>query len=380
MRRVYLDHNASSPLRKSALAQLGEWSTEPLGANPSSAHRDGRLARRTLEDARERLSRLVDCEPEELVFTSGGTEANAWALLGWSCVAVLPIEHPSVLAAAGRCTDVRMLPLTAAHQLDLDSASPLLERCELASIGLANHETGLLQRVGDIARRHPDRRWLLHTDASQALGRIPVSFRDLGVDLMTLSAHKLGGPPGIGALVIREGVERPPLIVGGPQEGSRRAGTEAVLLAALFASAAEEAATCHEQELVAWEHWTQRLRTEIPRLDPSSIFISSDVDHLPNTVSVAFPGRPGPSLVHRLDLEGVSVSHGSACASGSLEPSPVLAAMGYRDEVSGCSLRISFGHGHATDDVDLFLSRLGSTLDAVQARVESQKKSAGSEQ
>jgi len=376
MRRIYLDHNASSPLRESAQAVLKTWSSGSPGANPSSTHEDGRHARRALENARERLAELVDCEPGELVFTSGGTESNAWALSGWNSVAVLPIEHPSVLAAAGRCPEMVALPLGAAHRLDLDLAAPLLDRCDIASVALANHETGILQPVRDLARRHPHRSWLLHTDASQAFGRVPVSFRTLGVDLMTLSAHKLGGPPGVGALVMRNGIERPPLILGGPQESSRRAGTESVLLAELFQAAAAEAQARHEEEERVWRRFSGQLREGIPTLERSSIFISTTEDHLPNTLCVAFPGRPGPALVHRLDLEGVSVSHGSACASGSLEPSPVLTALGCSEAISSSSLRISFGHGHARDDVDQFLKRLELTLAAVHIRAPLQKKSA----
>lgn len=380
MRRLYLDHNASSPLRESARKILQTWSLGNPGANPSSAHKEGRHARRALETARESLARLIDCDPEELVFTSGGTESNTWALSGWDSVAILPIEHPSVLAPAKCSPRSTFLPLDATHRVDLELADPLLENCQIASIGLANHETGSLQPIETIARKYPRRSWLLHTDASQALGRIPVSFRELGVDLMTLSSHKCGGPPGIGALVLRNGTQHPPLILGGPQESSRRAGTESVLLAQLFCAAAEEAVTRHQEEKQTWKSFSDLLRREIPNLDSASIFISKRSDCLPNTLCVAFPGRPGPALVHRLDLEGVSVSHGSACASGSLEPSPVLDALGCPESVSHSSLRVSFGHGHADRDAELFLERLKLTLDAVHVRATTQKNSTGHEQ
>ncbi|MDG2150437.1 MAG: cysteine desulfurase family protein [Planctomycetota bacterium] len=380
MRRLYLDHNASSPLRESAREILQSWSLGNPGANPSSAHEEGRLARRALETARERLASLIGCQPEELVFTSGGTESNTWALSGWDSVAMLPVEHPSVLAPGKRSAHTTLLPLNAAHQVDLELADPLLQSCQIASVGLANHETGSLQPVKALARQHSQRSWLLHTDASQALGRIPVSFQELGADLMTLSSHKCGGPPGIGALVLRQGTEHPALILGGPQESSRRAGTESVLLAQLFCAAAEEALARHQEEKRTWNRFSNLLRKEIPKLDPASIFISKTSDCLPNTLCVAFPGRPGPALVHRLDLEGVSVSHGSACASGSLEPSPVLEALGCPETVSHSSLRVSFGHGHADRDAELFLERLKLTLDAVQVRTTTQKNSAGHEQ
>lgn len=381
MRRLYLDHNASSPLRAPAQRMLAGWgSTGGPGGNPSSAHLEGRLARRALEEARERLAQMVDCKPEELVFTSGGTESNAWALSGSDSVSLLPIEHPSVLAAAARCAKMQLLPLDSSGQLDLGAAAPAMERSKIVSVGLANHETGRLQPVRALALRHPDRSWLLHTDASQAFGRIPVSFRELGVDLMTLSAHKLGGPPGVGALVVREGVALPPLVLGGPQEAGRRAGTESVLLASLFRAAAEDAVACHDPELRTWDTFLGEVRRQIHAVDPTVIFISSDVDQLPNTLSLAFPGRSGPALVHRLDLEGISVSHGSACASGSLEPSPVLSALGWPEDVSRSSVRISLGHGHKEDDAGVFLERLEATLKAVQVRAPRQKKSTRREQ
>ncbi len=373
MKRIYFDHNASSPLRTKARAVLADWATDVSHGNPSSAHQDGRKARRRLEESRERIAALAGCQAEELVFTSGGTESNAWALAGWERVAVLPVEHPSILRAAERRPQHELLPLDDQHRLDMEAASPFLARCDVASLALANHETGMLQDLSALHARHENRSWLLHTDASQAFGRVPVSFAELGVDLMTLTAHKLGGPTGIGALIIRDGVHKPPLVVGGPQEGSRRAGTECVMLAEMFAAAAEEAVEQQALEHQMWARWTSRLRAELPQLEPDLEILTNAENSLPNTLCIAFPGRQGQTLVHRLDLEGVSLSHGSACASGSLEPSAVLLAMGCRDEVAESSLRVSFGHGHGREDLDVFLDRLAATLKAVQPRSGTQK-------
>ncbi len=373
MRRVYLDHNASSPLRPAALAVLRDW---PAAGNPSSAHREGRLARRRLEDARETLADLVDCEPEALHFTSGGTEANAWALAGSRRPAVSPVEHPSVLDPARRRSEARVLPLDGRHGLDRRAATDALDGADLVSVGLANHETGRLQDVAALAEEHPDRGWLLHTDAAQAFGRIDVSFRALGVDLMTLSGHKLGGPPGVGALVVRRGLDLEPLLGGGPQEWGRRAGTEPALLACAWAAAAREARERRVEETARWSALLRELRDGISEIAPDAIFLSSEADCLPNTLCVAFPGRQGQTLVHRLDLEGVAVSHGSACASGSLEPSPVLLAMGCREDVARSSLRMSLGHAHAADDARVFVTRLRDVLAAVPRREPAQKKSA----
>ena len=190
----------------------------------------------------------------------------------------------------------------------------------------------------------------------------------------------MGGHQGLGLSYSVRELNTPRSFSGGPQESSRRAGTESVLLAQLFCAAAEEALARHQEEKRTWNRFSNLLRKEIPKLDPASIFISKTSDCLPNTLCVAFPGRPGPALVHRLDLEGVSVSHGSACASGSLEPSPVLEALGCPETVSHSSLRVSFGHGHADRDAELFLERLKLTLDAVQVRATTQKNSAGHEQ
>ncbi len=367
MKRIYLDHNATCPLRPVARRVLAEAHT---WGNPSSAHAEGRAARRALEQAREQLADVLECEPGEIVFTSGGTESNALALqsvAGAGPVVATAIEHPSILRWPG----VEPLAVDTTGLVDLSArlarASPATPA--LVSVGWANHEVGVVQDVIGMVERAHAVGALAHSDASQAVGRIPVSFRAANLDLMTVSAHKLGGPVGIGALVVRRGVQLPPLLHGGDQQDGRRAGTEPVALAAAFAAAAVEAVGRQAEQAVDSRRWRDALWAALGASSVELLANSSPAG-LPNTLNVSFPGRPGPSLVHRLDLEGVSVSHGSACASGSLEPSPVLLAMGAGEERARSAVRISFGPGNTDADVTDFTERLLLVLDAVRARSE----------
>lgn len=365
--RLYLDHNATSPLRDSARSvMLG------LGAlgNPSSAHAEGRRARRVLEDARESIAECLGCARDEIVFTSGGTESNAHTLLAARGreVALPGIEHPSLLAPLEDSAQALWLPTDGDGSPREAAVSLLLDRAPaLVSFSLANHETGSVPDLESLhaAARRVDA--LIHADASQAVGRVPARFDRHDLDLMTVSAHKFGGPVGIGALVVRQGVILAPLMRGGGQENGLRAGTEPAMLAAGFAAALEDALaagpTCAERQrsLIA------RLRDEISGWDiPHRI--NTPAHSLPNTLNVSFPGRRGPALVHRLDLEGVAVSHGSACASGSLQPSPVLLALGCARNVAASALRISLCPDTDEAVIEDFLLRLYGVLMSVPAR------------
>jgi cysteine desulfurase len=365
VRRVYLDHNATCPLREVARRELERaWST-PLG-NPSSAHADGRRARQLLEEARERLAAAVGAERDEIVFTSGGTESNALALAATrGSLAVAPIEHPSVLREAER-RGAQRLGVDRWGRVDAGS----LPRVSLLSVALANHETGVVQEVRLLARAAHAAGALLHTDCSQALGKWPLSFHDLEADLLTLSAHKAGGPVGVGALLVRKGTRVTPLLLGGEQEGGLRAGTEPAALACAFAAAAEEAVARREQDAALWRGWRAELAAGVRALAPEAVLNSPEDAVLPNTLNVSFPGRPGAALVQRLDLEGVSASHGSACASGARRPSPVLLAMGADEARAAGALRFSFGPANVVGDVELTLARLALTLRDVARRDE----------
>lgn len=374
MRRLYFDHNATCPLRPAARqALLRCWDGPPAG-NPSSVHAEGRLARRWLEEARERLAACLDCQRDEVLFTSGGTESNVTALASVESQRLIvhsPIEHPSVLATLARRGNVRALPVDVAGHVDPEALAAAVAgspRPALVSVGLANHETGVLQDIGALATAAHAAGALLHCDASQAFGKLPLSFRALGVDLLTVSAHKLGGPVGIGALIVRHGLPLRPLLTGGEQEAGLRAGTEAASLAAAFAAAADEAVVRLPVDGPMWAAWTARLRAVLAASEPSVRFNSPERGVLPNTLNASFPGRSGSALVQRLDLEGVAVSHGSACASGSRRPSPVLVAMQLGDERARSALRISLGPENTEDDLLAFPGRLERALADVAVR------------
>jgi cysteine desulfurase len=384
VKRLYLDHNATCPLRPGAREVLASWLEQPILGNPSSVHADGRLARRWLEDARESLAADLGCGRDELVFTSGGTESNALALASADpacAVLYAPTEHPSItrsLAERGRAI---ALPLDAegrVHAASLGECAGVAGRTGAAglaggrpaflSVALANHETGVLQDVAALAEAAHALGAAVHCDASQAFGKLPLAFRDLGVDLMTVSAHKLGGPTGIGALVVRAGYPLAPLLRGGSQESGLRAGTEPAALARAFAAATREAIADLPRALVRWSRWTEALLSTLRNLEPSVQLNSPASGRLANTLNASFPGRSGSALVQRLDLEDVSVSHGSACASGAARPSPVLLAMGLDEDRARAAVRISVGPANDDADIAMFPERLRVALAGVASR------------
>lgn len=365
--RVYLDHNAGAPLAPAALAVLDE--LRALHGNPSSAHLEGRRARALLEDAREQIAACLGVARDSVLFTSGGTESNALALRSAphdKPLAVGATEHPSVLAsAAAHPAGCVTLPVgrdgrTRPEDIATDVG--------FVSVSTANHETGHLQDVESLARRAHDIGVRFHTDASQAVGRTHVDAARWGVDFMTVTSHKLGGPVGVGALFASDAATLVPLLHGGAQEGGARAGTESARLAAAFAAAVQDATDHVRARADAWSLWNEELRSDIARLDPTVVFHSPAIDGLSNTLCVSFPGRRGASLVHRLDIEGVAVSHGSACSTGSLLPSPVLLAMGYGEDEATSALRISWGHDTPREHLHAFVRALRVTLNAVSAR------------
>jgi cysteine desulfurase len=356
--RSYLDHAANSPLRPQALVAMGT-ALETAG-NPSSLHASGRGARRLLEEARESLAACLGAKPAEVVFTSGGTEANNLALLGGGrlgpAVAISAVEHPSVDGVRGRREDVRVLPVTASGHLDVTAARALLDdRVGLVSVQWVNNETGALQPVGEVVRLGREIGARVHSDAVQALGHVEVDFEASGLDLMTVSAHKLGGPVGIGALVVRRGVEVVPSGFGGGQEARLRSGTVPVALAVGFAAAARLAMA----ELAAE---SARLAVLRDRLIAGAVAAGGVANTLtpcgPAIVNVTFPGVRADDLLLLLDAAGIDASTGSACTAGVHQPSEVLLAMGRTLADAGASLRFSFGPGTTEADVDHVLAVL----------------------
>ena len=357
---VYLDHNATTPIRPEAAeavhAHLGS-----VG-NPSSVHRFGRIARRTVEEARRRVARLVGARCADVVFTSGGTEANNLALSAGGRILVSAIEHDSVLGAAD---GARTIPVNTDGIVDVQALEAMLaDGADLVSVMLANNETGVVQPVADvaaIARRHGA---IVHCDAVQAAGKIPTDMRALGVHMLSLSAHKLGGPEGVGALVLDGSISIEPMLRGGGQEGWRRAGTENVAGIAGFGVAAELAGN----GLAAYACLAgirDSLERRLARLAPGTRFFGASVRRLPNTSCLAPPGLDSETQVMALDLDGVAVSAGSACSSGKVGVSHVLEAMGWED--APAAIRVSLGWNSKETDIDRFLDSWG-TLHARASR------------
>ena len=348
---VYLDYNATAPLRPEALdAMTAALSTV---GNASSLHGFGRQARRTVEDARERVATLVGARPAQVVFTAGGTEANNQALraCGRTRVLISAGEHDSVLQAVPQALRI---PLRRDGLVSLAKLASLLAEepaPALVSLQLANNETGVMQPVAEAAALAREFGALVHCDAVQAAGKVPVDFALLGIDLMTLSAHKLGGPQGIGALVVADDVELRPLLRGGGQERGRRAGTENVAAIAGFGAAAVAA----RQGLGRLQVWRDAFEAELTALGPAVTIFGAAAQRLPNTTCVALPGLAAESQLMALDLAGVAVSSGSACSSGKVAPSHVLAAMGATAAEAQAALRISTGWASGQDDYARFL-------------------------
>jgi cysteine desulfurase len=375
--RSYLDYNATAPIRD----EVREAVTEALAlpGNPSSVHAEGRAARSAVEAAREKVAALVGGSPEDVVFTSGATEANALALAPrhaekWRCY-VSAVEHPSALSGGRFASDcVTRFPVTADGVANLESLAEQLresraagEKC-FVSLMAANNETGAIQPVTEASHIVHDAGGVLHTDAVQAAGRIELDIAALGADLLSLSAHKIGGPKGIGALVFGQGASVEPLIKGGSQERRRRAGTENVAGIVGFGVAAELALAD-----LAKAGEIASLRDQLERgavaLAPGAVVLSASVARLPNTTYLAVPGVKAETLVIGLDLAGVAVSSGSACSSGKVEASHVLGAMGVADELRQGAIRVSLGFGTVNADIYSFLKAFGELIGRLRPRV-----------
>ncbi|CAN5205997.1 cysteine desulfurase family protein [soil metagenome] len=359
--RVYLDWNATTPLRREAReAMAAAWD---LSGNPSSVHAEGRAARRLVEDARAAAGAAVKADPRNVVFSSGGTEANALALTpgirnGGQAIERLfisSIEHASVLAG-GRFAraDVAMVRVSETGVVDLTHLAALLAQGPpaLVSIMLANNETGAVQPVTEAAELIHGAGGLLHVDAVQAFGKIPIDIKALGADLLSVSAHKVGGPKGVGALVLAEGVAGlDALIRGGGQELGRRGGTENVAGIAGFGAAVKAAMTGLEGDMARVENLRNRLEDGL-RQTGDLFVVAENVPRLPNTTLFAVPGLRAETAVIGFDLEGIAVSSGSACSSGKVQPSHVLEAMGYGPDLAKAGVRLSLGWSTTDAEVD----------------------------
>ncbi|MCA0247415.1 MAG: cysteine desulfurase [Proteobacteria bacterium] len=350
---AYLDHNATSPLRPAAFESMVE--VLRAGGNPSSVHAAGRKARAAVETARRQVAALVGALPGEIVFTSGGTEANNLALSGAGRrrVLVSAVEHDSVLRAVPGAEIVGVdgngvVDLAALERaLGASAGEPAL-----VSVMLVNNETGVLQPIADVVRLARAAGALVHCDAVQAAGKVPVEVHGLGVDYLSLSAHKLGGPTGVGALMVRDGAPFATDRRGGGQESNRRAGTENVAGIAGFGVAAQEAAD-GGRDLAGWR---DRIELSLVQIAPQTRVFGAGAARVGNTSCLSMPGVPAETQVMALDLAGVCIGAGAACSSGKVQRSAVLAAMGVPVEEAGSAIRISLGWNTELADIERLIA------------------------
>lgn len=363
--RTYLDYNASAPLRPAAREAVLAALDAP--GNASSVHAEGRRARTIIEGAREQVAALVGATPSEVVFTSGATEANNCVMAaGWAAICVADIEHDSVLAPARASgAEIIKLPVSTDGVVDLAAAREALAeavsrhqdaRRVLLSVMMANNETGVIQPVAKAGNMARDLGIQFHVDAVQGVGRLPFQFSDIGADTLTISAHKLGGPRGVGALIVGDGNNLPALVRGGGQERRRRGGTENVAGIAGFGAAAAEVQRECERSSERLQVLRDRLEAGVMRETPAAVIIGRNVARIANTSCIAMPGKPSETLVIRMDLDGIAISSGAACTSGKIGENTVLAAMGLDASITGSAVRVSLGAGTTDDDVTAFLA------------------------
>lgn len=368
---VYLDHNATTPLDARVLEAMMPYFTEHHG-NPSSVHRYGRVARAAVERAREQVADLVNAHPSQVIFTGGGTEASNLAIKGFAArgqpgrMALGAAEHPSVTTAAGSLEksgwQISILPVDRQGRLILSAVDAALKLGpRLVSIMWANNETGVINDIAALSVTARAAGAVLHTDAVQAAGKIEVDFSASGAHLMSLSAHKINGPKGVGALIADKSVELMPLTQGGGQEKDLRSGTENVAGLVGFGAAAALARSRLDDHGVRMRLLRDRLESELRAFADVEIF-GEHADRLPNTVCLGVKGVDGETLLLHLDRMGIAVSSGSACASSHRQPSPVLRAMGIDSDVAQSAIRVSFGAGNTEQDIEVFIASLASQL------------------
>ncbi len=366
MKKIYLDNNATTPLHPDVLEAMLPCYKEFFG-NPSSVHQFGRGVKMKMEEAREKVARLMGAETSEIVFVSGGSESDNFAIKGTvfqhdpksAHIITCQIEHPAVLQTCKGLEKqgypVTYLPVDANGSVNpADVEKAIRPETRIISIHHANNEVGTIQPIEEIARIAREKGVLFHTDAVQSFGKLPVDVKKMGVDLLSVSAHKLNGPKGVGALFIKKGIKKMmPLIGGGHHERSRRAGTENVAGIVGFGKACEIASSHLGEEAARLTVLRDKLYKNLSEKISHTTLNGHPTNRLPTTLNMGFEFVEGESLLINLDLKGVAVSTGSACSSGSLEPSHVLMAMGIPHEKIHGSLRFSFGYGNTEEDVEL---------------------------
>jgi cysteine desulfurase len=353
---IYLDHAATTPVREEVFEAMKPFYGPRFG-NPSSTHRWGREARAALDEARERVGRCLGARPDEICFTSGGTEADNLAILGaWralkaigrTAVVTTPIEHKAILGAVHQATEEgaeeRLLGMTPDGVIDPASFNKLVdEHVAVCSMMWVNNEIGSIQPIPELAAKAKGRGALVHTDAVQAFGKVPIDAQTQQFDFLTISGHKFGAPKGIGALFIRRGTHIEPLMHGGTQDRGRRPGTENVAAAVGLARAAELTLAECEAHCARIRKLRERLEAGILAKIPDAVIHGRGAERAPHIVNVSVPGTDSESLLMALDLRGIAASGGSACQSGSISPSHVLTAIGVRPDLASAAIRMSLG-------------------------------------
>ncbi len=380
MNPIYLDHNATTPVDPSVVEAMLPYFNGAFG-NASSAHQFGRDAKVAIENAREQIAAFINCEPSELYFTSGGTESDNIAVLGTAYqlrarrnhLVAGATEHHAIMEPAEHLHhkegfDLDLLPVDREGFAQLDQLEQLVtEKTALVSVMQANNETGTVQDIAPLAKITHERGALFHTDAVQAVGKIPVDVRKLGVDLLSLTGHKIYGPKGVGALIVRQGVKIAPLFYGGSHEKKRRPGTENVAGIVGLAKTLEIATQRREEDFRRLNELANYFMDTITAMIPDVYLNGPRTNRVPPTVNLSFKGVEGESVVIALDLEQVAVSSGSACTSGATEPSHVLIAMGIPAELALGAIRFSLGRSTTKEQLDYVLEKLPPIIERLRA-------------
>jgi len=367
----YFDHSASTPLHPQVLELMQSVQSEVYG-NPSSVHSQGRQARSIIEKARKQIASAIKSDPSQIIFTSGGTEANNqvfWSRLTSNRNHVITdsIEHPAVsnvlknLEKLGLSHSVVSVDKTGmVSPQDIDKV--IHPNTGLISVMLANNEVGTIQLISEIVALAKSHQILVHTDAVQCLGKIPIDVKNLNVDFLSLSAHKFYGPKGIGILYVKDKETISSLLIGGSQESGLRAGTENIASIAGMGLAAELCSTSLENHISDLKSFEAQFKNGLGEFFPNAIYHGHPEKKLPGLVSVSFPGNRSDILMAKLDRAKMAVSSGSACGSGNVKPSLVLKALGLDDETNICTLRVSFGHTNTPEQIDSLLKELKTIL------------------
>lgn len=377
--RIYLDNNATTRPWPEVIDVVA-YHLQHSDANPGSRHAEGRKARKVLENAREIIAEILGAKPEELIFTSGGTEASNLALLGAArslsagTIALTAGEHPATMATCRSLRadgwQLKTLPVDRHGTLiwnDAESSSLAIDGTKIATTILAHNETGVVQDLKPLAKTCRDNNIFYHVDAVQAVGKIEVNFLELGATSLAFGAHKFHGPRGIGGLLVRDGVKLVPHAFGGHQESGRRPGTEMVALAAGMAKALQIWHKEREQRSLQLQRLRDRLESGLLDRCPWAVVNGSNAPRLPNTLNMAFPGCDGEAILVALDLDGVACSLGSACASGSAEPAPALVAMGLSPEIYKASVRFSVSLINTLHEMDEAVDRISRVVNRLRA-------------